>query len=203
MFVELSPLLRQRSVVLILTRQDDDKICVNVIPKKLNESENDALTTPLALINTAEALDAELPTALSQFVGSNLELKNNLESAKEAMAAEAKRVREEAKAKKPNSTPSAKPLAKAVEKKEDQSPSAQPAKTPEPKKPAPPMTGGLFDFMAAAPVSTPPPPVAAKTAAPTELAEASGDDDEDILAEIAEAGEGNESDEPDEDDVAA
>ena len=48
MFKELGPLLRQRTVVLILTRLEDDTIRVNVIPRKLNESENDALTTPLA-----------------------------------------------------------------------------------------------------------------------------------------------------------
>lgn len=74
-----------------------------------------------------------------------------------------------------------------------------------PKKPAPPMTGGLFDFMAPAPtrVPAPPPRVVAETTAPTELAAVSDDEDEDILAEIAEAGQGDESDESDEDDVAA
>ena len=60
MFKELGPLLRQRTVVLILTRLEDDTIRVNVIPRKLNESENDALTTPLSVAGTAEELDAEL-----------------------------------------------------------------------------------------------------------------------------------------------
>ena len=90
MFKELGPLLRQRTVVMILTRLEDDTIRVNVIPRKLNESENDALTTPLSVAGTAEELDAELPSALVQFVGANLELKNTLESAKEQMAAAAK-----------------------------------------------------------------------------------------------------------------
>ena len=47
MFKELGPLLRQRTVVMILTRLEDDTIRVNVIPRKLNESENDA--SPLRL----------------------------------------------------------------------------------------------------------------------------------------------------------
>ena len=54
MFKELGPLLRQRTVVMILTRLEDDTIRVNVIPRKLNESENDALTTPLSVAGTAE-----------------------------------------------------------------------------------------------------------------------------------------------------
>jgi len=39
MFKELGPLLRQRTVVMILTRLEDETIRVNVIPRKLNESE--------------------------------------------------------------------------------------------------------------------------------------------------------------------
>jgi PRTRC genetic system protein E len=80
MFKELGPLLRQRTVVLILTRLENDTIRVNVIPRKLNESENDALATPLSVAGTAEELDAELPSALVQFVGAHLELKNTLET---------------------------------------------------------------------------------------------------------------------------
>ena len=99
MFKELGPLLRQRTVVMILTRLEDDTIRVNVIPRKLNESENDALTTPLSVAGTAEELDAELPSALVQFVGTHLELKNTLESAKEQMAAAAKAAKAEARSK--------------------------------------------------------------------------------------------------------
>ena len=44
---------------MILTRLEDDTIRVNVIPRKLNESENDALTTPLSVAGTAEKFDAE------------------------------------------------------------------------------------------------------------------------------------------------
>ena len=57
MFKELGPLLRQGTVVMILTRLENETIRVNVIPRKLNESENDALTTPLSVAGTAEELD--------------------------------------------------------------------------------------------------------------------------------------------------
>jgi hypothetical protein len=53
MFKELGPLLRQRTVVMILTRLEDDTIRVNVFPRMLNESENDALTTPLSPTSAA------------------------------------------------------------------------------------------------------------------------------------------------------
>jgi PRTRC genetic system protein E len=54
MFKELAPLLRQRSVLLSLTRLEDDTIRVNVFPKKLADGENEALTTPLSVTGTAE-----------------------------------------------------------------------------------------------------------------------------------------------------
>jgi len=49
LFKELGPLLRQRTVVMILTRLEDDTIRVNVIPRKLKRKRNDALTTPLSV----------------------------------------------------------------------------------------------------------------------------------------------------------
>ena len=114
MFKELGPLLRQRTVVMILTRLEDDTIRVNVIPRKLNESENDALTTPLSVAGTAEELDAELPSALVQFVGAHLELKNTLESAKEQMAEAAKAAKAEARSKTAAKTATAKTEARRL-----------------------------------------------------------------------------------------
>jgi PRTRC genetic system protein E len=108
MFKELGPLLRQRTVAIIVTRLEDDIIRVNVIPRKLNESENDALTTPVSVFGTAEELDAQLPSALVQFVGAHLELKNTLESAKDQMAAAAKSAKAEARSKTAIKTASAK-----------------------------------------------------------------------------------------------
>ena len=47
MFKELAPYLRQRAVLLTVTRVEDDNIRINVIPQKLKDGENAALTTPL------------------------------------------------------------------------------------------------------------------------------------------------------------
>jgi PRTRC genetic system protein E len=57
MFKELAPYLRQRAVLLTVTRLEDDQISVSIIPKKLQDGENTALTTPLKLTGTAEELD--------------------------------------------------------------------------------------------------------------------------------------------------
>jgi hypothetical protein len=48
MFTELMPLLKQRILVLTISRVDDELICVTVIPKKRDDiaDENTALTIP-------------------------------------------------------------------------------------------------------------------------------------------------------------
>jgi PRTRC genetic system protein E len=84
---------------MIQTRLEDDTIRVNVIPRRLNESENDTLATPLSVAGTAGDLDAELPSALVQFVGAHLELRNTLETAKDHMATAAKAAKAEARSK--------------------------------------------------------------------------------------------------------
>jgi PRTRC genetic system protein E len=180
MFKELGPLLRQRTVVMILTRLEDDTIRVNVIPRKLNESENDALTTPLSVAGTAEELDAQLPSALVQFVGAHLELKNTLESAKEQMAEAAKAAKAEARSKTAAKTATAKTEASVVETKKPADAAPKPA---EPQKQEA-RNASLFD--------TGPAPAAA--AVPTSDA----DEDEEILAEIAEDESTDESDDLDE-----
>jgi PRTRC genetic system protein E len=99
MFQQLVPLLRQRSVLLTVTALEDDQIRVNVIPKKLKEGENSALTTPMSFTGTAVELDEQLPNAIASFVASHLELKNTLARAKEEMDAAAKAAQEEARSK--------------------------------------------------------------------------------------------------------
>ena len=143
MFKELGPLLRQRTVVMILTRLEDDTIRVHVIPRKLNESENDALTTPLSVAGTAEELDAELPSALVQFVGAHLELKNTLETAKEQMAAAAKTAKAEARSKVAPKTPPVPTEPAGAEKKKPADAAPKPA---EPRKQEPARNASLFDI---------------------------------------------------------
>ena len=143
MFKELSPLLRQRTVVMILTRLGDDSIRVNVIPRKLNESENDALTTPLSVAGTAEELDSQLPSALVQFVGAHLELRNTLESAKEQMAAAGKAAKAEARSK---ATPKTAPVRTEAAEAETKKPADAAPKPAEPSKPEPARNASLFDI---------------------------------------------------------
>jgi PRTRC genetic system protein E len=129
MFQQLVPLLRQRSVLLTVTLVEDDQVRVNVMPKKLAEGENTALTVPMSFTGTAAELDEQLPAAISSFVASHLQLKNTLEKAREEMAAAAKAAQEEArnKAKHANkcgteSTKKAEPPAKEEPKNEPQDP---------------------------------------------------------------------------------
>ena len=179
MFKELGPLLRQRTVVMILTRLEDDTIRVNVIPRKFNESENDALTTPLSVAGTAEDLDAELPSALVQFVGAHLELRNTLDSAKEQMAAAAKSAKAEARSKTSakTATVGAEPAATAAKK-----PAEIGLKPAEPKKSEPARSASLFDI-GSAPESAP---------------LSASDEEEEILAEATEDEPMDESDDLDE-----
>jgi PRTRC genetic system protein E len=168
MFKELGPLLRQRTIVMILTRLEDDTIRVNVIPRKLNESENDALTTPLSVAGKAEDLDAELPSALVQFVGAHIELRNTLETAKDQMAAAAKAAKAEARSKvAPKTVPvPTKPSAAEIKKPADAAP-----KTVDPRKQEPERNTSLFDI---------------EPATVAQLPISDADEDEEILAEIAE-----------------
>jgi PRTRC genetic system protein E len=167
MFKELGPLLRQRTVVMILTRLEDDTIRVNVIPRKLNESENDALTTPLSVAGTAEELDAELPSALVQFVGGHLELRNTLESAKEQMAAAGKAAKAEARSK---VAPKTAPVPTEPAATETKKPANAAPKPAEPRKQEPACNASLFDIGPA-------------TAAQSPISDA--DEEEEILAESA------------------
>jgi hypothetical protein len=47
-FIELMPLLAGRTVMITVVREDEKMLRVNVIPKKVKEDENPALTTPLS-----------------------------------------------------------------------------------------------------------------------------------------------------------
>ena len=170
MFKELSPLLRQRTVVMILTRLEDDSIRVNIIPRKLNESENEALTTPVSVSGTAEELDAQLPSALVEFVGAHLELKNTLETAKEQMAAAAKAAKAEARSKAASKPAPARTEPAATEIRKPADPAPKPVETA---KQEPVRNASLFD-------SGPAP-----AAAPVPASDA--DEDEEILREAADA----------------
>lgn len=137
MFKELAPYLRQRAVLLTVTHIEEDQIRVNVIPQKLKDSENVALTTPLTVTGTAEELDRELPATIVGFVSAHLELRNTLDRAKAEMDAAAKTAQAEARSK-----------AKGPAKKEPPKPEAGAQEIPkfiQPVKAEPPKTASLFD----------------------------------------------------------
>ena len=169
MFKELVPVLRDRAVLLTVTLVDADQIRVNIVPKKLKDGDNDALTTPLSVTGTAEDLDAELSTTIVSFVGSHLQMKNTLEKAKAEMDAASKAAQAEARAK--SKTPT-----KATPAKAEGTQNVPAAKPAEPAKPVPQKPASLFDI--------PPAPATTPTVAPAEPEDDPGfaeiDDDEPI-----------------------
>src|ERR1700733_1132246 len=140
MFRQLVPLLRQRSVLLTVTRlwgRSDPRQCH---PQEAEGRGESALATPMSFTGPAVELDEQLPDAIACFVASHLELKNTLARAGEEMDAAAKVVQEEARNKaKSNKKPASVPET-----------TAEPAAKEEPKKePGPPRLPGLFDTAAA------------------------------------------------------
>lgn len=112
MFVELVPLLKDRTV-LITVASIDRKLKVNFIPTKAKEGEEEALTTPLTFTGSAEELDAELGNLLTGYVYSHLELRNTLAEAKAEMDAAAKAARQKVKTTQP--APKSDPVTKDEE----------------------------------------------------------------------------------------
>ena len=108
MFTELMPLLRKRRLLLTVSLVEGDTIRATIVPQKASDTEDNALTTPLAITGTAEELDRDLPQQLVEFTGSHIQLQSTLASAKAEMDAAAKAAREEARKKtsKPSSASS-------------------------------------------------------------------------------------------------
>ena len=150
MFKELAPVLRHRAVLMTITCTEDDQIRVNIVPKKLKEDENKALTTPLTITGTAEELDSELGQTLVDFVGFHLQLKNTLVQAKADMDAAAKAAQAEARAKAKT------PVKKETNCTTETNPSEKWAKPAEPVQPPRPKTASLFDMPAAEPAAPEP-----------------------------------------------
>ena len=138
MFKELVPILRNRAVLMTASALDDDQIRVNVVPKKMKDGDNDALTTPLSVTGTAEELDTQLAATLVGFVASHLQMKNALEKAKADMDVATKAAQAEARAK-------AKTPASKTPVKVEPIPAAAVAQPTEPAKPAPARPASLFD----------------------------------------------------------
>lgn len=96
MFVELMPLLKERTLLITVARLEE-KLKVNVIPTRTKEGEDQALTTPLSYMASPEELDAELGKHLASYVDSHAQLGSTLAEAKAEMEAAAKAARQRAK----------------------------------------------------------------------------------------------------------
>jgi PRTRC genetic system protein E len=174
MFKELAPYLRQRAVLLTVTHLEEDQIRVNIIPQKLKDGDNNAMTTPLSVTGTAEELDRELPATIVDFVAAHLQLKNTLDKAKAEMDAAAKAAQAEAKSK-----------TKIPTKREPGKPETAPAALAKPAlalPPEPAKTASLFDA-----------PAPATSGSSEDM-----DEEHEILAEVEQGGEPEEDDELDE-----
>lgn len=185
MFRELEPFLRHRAVLLTVTHLGEDQIRVNVVPKKLKDGENEALTTPLSITGTAEELDTELPKTLIDYVGAHLQLKNSLENAKAQMDAAAKTAQEAAKAKHDEARAKLKNSGKNGKPAGNQTATAKAPETAtsvEPPKPAAPKSPSLFDFPVVA-SSSPVAPISNTATVPVTTSTSSEDE---ILAEADE-----------------
>ena len=99
MFVELLPILRNRSLMLTVALAGDNAILVNVIPKRLKDSNSgdDALTTPLTVTGTPDELDREFAGQLVGFTDAFVKLGSNLAEIEAAHATAVKAVEAEKK----------------------------------------------------------------------------------------------------------
>ena len=124
MFVELMPLLKQRTLLITVARIDEN-LKINVIPTKAKEGEDEALTTPLSFTGSPEELDRELGKHLASYVNSHLALGSTLAEAKAEMDAAAKAARQKTKTEHAIS----KPAPSTATKEESVLPAAAPADT--------------------------------------------------------------------------
>jgi PRTRC genetic system protein E len=124
------PMLAERTVMMIVSKADEQHLTVSVIPKRLKDSENAALATPLCCTGTPEELDRELPAQVRDFVAGHAVLSNNLAEIQREREEAEKEAREEAKKKqKTVGNGGAKAKATDVKPKEEEKP-AQAATPP-------------------------------------------------------------------------
>jgi PRTRC genetic system protein E len=98
-FVELTPLLAGRTVLITVAKVSDKTLRINVIPTLAKADENAALSTPLTYTGSPEELDAELGKHLAGYVQIHQQTASTLAEAKATMEAAAKAAQEEAKRK--------------------------------------------------------------------------------------------------------
>jgi PRTRC genetic system protein E len=98
-FVQLMPLLADRTLMVIVSKTGDHHLTLSVVPKRMKDGESPALTTPLCCTGTPEELDRDLPSHLRDFVAGQVTLSNNLAQIERERAEAEKTAREELKKK--------------------------------------------------------------------------------------------------------
>lgn len=99
MFIELTPILKERVVMITASDIGNGFLRVNVIPKALGTDDNPAFTAPLTITGTAEELDRDLTGQLASFSESLIRAGSNLETLKTEHSAAVKAVEAENKKK--------------------------------------------------------------------------------------------------------
>ncbi|MGH9629971.1 MAG: PRTRC system protein E [Bryobacteraceae bacterium] len=184
MFTELLPLLKDRTLMLIVAGLSDHTLRVNVIPQRKSSKENDAaenaFTSPLTITGTAEELDREFAQQIAGYRASFDRLKSNLGAIESAHAEAIKTIEEERKKELNSKRKASNTTVKAAARLD-----SEPAPAPANGKPvfgskataaASPTTQSLFDASPAATAEQPPDsqpenrsePKADALAAPTE-----------------------------------
>ena len=98
-FAQLMPMLAERTLMVIVSKSDDQHLTISVVPKRMKDGENTTLTTPLCCTGTPEELDRDLPAHLREFVAGQLTLSNNLAQIQREREEAEKAAREELKKK--------------------------------------------------------------------------------------------------------
>lgn len=99
MFIELEPLLADRTLVLTISGIGKNVLRVNVIPKALKENDaaEKALTAPLSFTGTAAELDLEFPAQLASYTNTILQTGSTLQQVQEAHKAAVREIEAENK----------------------------------------------------------------------------------------------------------
>ncbi len=115
LFQGLAPLLANRTVIMTVSAAANGLLTLNVIPKKVNDDESDALTTSLCITASAEELDRDLAAQLREYTVAHAKAASNIQQVKADLAAAEKAERDAAderrakKAKAKSSTPAPTP----------------------------------------------------------------------------------------------
>lgn len=102
MFRELMPLLKERTIMLTLSRIDDATLRVCVIPKRVKEDAKEdtsetAQCTPLMVTGNVDELDRDFSTELSRYTTSMITLGSNIAEVEAKHSAAVKAVEAEKK----------------------------------------------------------------------------------------------------------